>query len=109
MEALIVVDMQKDFIEGSLGTKEARAIVENVVKKIKDFDGEVIYTRDTHYDGYLETAEGRNLPVIHCIKDTEGWKIDERVFNAGKGKCASVIDKPTFGSEELAAFVKLRL
>ena len=108
MEALIVVDMQKDFIEGSLGTKEARAIVENVVKKIKDFNGEVIYTRDTHYDGYLETAEGRNLPVIHCIKDTEGWKIDERVFNAGKGKCASVIDKPTFGSEELAAFVKGR-
>ena len=68
----------------------------------------VSYTHLTHYDGYLETAEGRNLPVIHCIKDTEGWKIDERVFNAGKGKCASVIDKPTFGSEELAAFVKGR-
>ncbi|MCI8342094.1 MAG: cysteine hydrolase [Firmicutes bacterium] len=106
MEALIVIDMQNDFIDGSLGTPEAQAIVENVVKKINEFDGDVIYTRDTHGANYLQTAEGKRLPVEHCIKDSFGWQIETRVFTAGKEKCAAVIDKPTFGSQSLAKFIK---
>lgn len=69
---LIVVDMQNDFIDGPLGSKEAAAIVPNVVKKIEEFEGRVIFTRDTHYENYLETQEGKNLPIVHCIKGTEG-------------------------------------
>ena len=67
MKILVVVDMQNDFIDGALGTKEAEAIVENVAKKIKGYDGTVIYTRDTHNPEYLSTQEGKNLPVEHCI------------------------------------------
>ena len=69
---LIVIDMQKDFIDGSLGTPEAQAIVENVVSLIDDFDGEVLYTLDTHFENYMETLEGKKLPVMHCIRGTEG-------------------------------------
>ena len=98
---LIVVDMQEDFISGSLGTKEAVAIVPSVVEKIAGFDGDVVYTRDTHTARYLDTAEGRKLPVLHCIKDTSGWQIHPAVWEAGVGKTVSVIDKPTFGSMEL--------
>ena len=76
---LIVIDMQNDFISGSLGTKEAQAIVENVKNKIRGFDGEVLFTRDTHYENYLETQEGKNLPVKHCIKDTWGWEIEKSI------------------------------
>ena len=72
---LVVVDMQNDFIDGALGTKEAEAIVSRVAQEIKDFSGEVIFTRDTHGDNYLQTQEGQNLPVKHCIRDTEGWQI----------------------------------
>ena len=70
---LIVVDMQKDFVDGALGTKEAVAIVPNVVDKIKNFNGEIFATFDTHFDNYIETAEGKKLPVPHCIKGTGGW------------------------------------
>ena len=70
---LIVVDMQNDFIDGSLGTAEAVAIVDNVVDKIISFDGEIIVTQDTHFENYLQTAEGGKLPVEHCIKGTHGW------------------------------------
>ena len=69
--------MQNDFIDGALGTPEAQAIVENVKKKIENFDGEVWYTRDTHPENYMETREGKNLPVPHCIKGTAGWQITE--------------------------------
>lgn len=98
---LVVVDMQKDFIDGSLGTKEAEAIVDNVVKVIGTYDPENIFaTRDTHPENYLETQEGRNLPVVHCVKGTPGWEINEKVAEAlGNAK---VIDKPTFGSRKLA-------
>lgn len=98
---LVVVDMQKDFIDGSLGTKEAEAIVDNVVKVIGAYDPKNIFaTRDTHPENYLETQEGRNLPVVHCVKDTPGWEINEKVAEAlGNAK---VIDKPTFGSRKLA-------
>ena len=97
-KVLVVVDMQNDFIDGALGTAEAVAIVPNVAEKIKNFDGTVLYTRDTHEENYMETQEGRNLPVPHCIRDTEGWQIRVELQQAG----AVVIDKPTFGSRELA-------
>lgn len=100
-ELLVVVDMQKDFIDGSLGTKEAQAIVEPVCEKIRSFNGDVIYTRDTHSENYLDTLEGKNLPVKHCIKDTEGWQIQKDIYEAGSGKTLCVIDKPVFGSVEL--------
>ena len=102
---LIVIDMQNDFIDGSLGTKEAEAIVENVCRKISMFKScDIIATRDTHYENYLETMEGKNLPVKHCIKDTYGWQINSDVAEAlGNAK---IINKPTFGSVELAQFLK---
>ncbi len=99
MKYLIVVDMQKDFIDGALGTKEAQAIVPNVRKKIEEFDGEVIFTRDTHHKDYLSTQEGRNLPVEHCIEGTAGWEIDKSLQPFCKGL---VVNKPTFGSMALA-------
>ena len=92
---LFVIDMQNDFIDGALGTPEAQAIVENVKEKIIEFDGSVYFTRDTHFDNYLETQEGRNLPVPHCIKDTEGWQIREELQ---KFITTKIIDKVTFGS-----------
>ena len=105
-KVLVVVDMQKDFVDGALGTKEAVAIVDAVVEKVKTFDGEVIFTRDTHFDNYMETQEGANLPVPHCVKDTEGWDlIPELKAFCEEMKC-KVYDKPTFGSTELAADLK---
>lgn len=97
-EILIVVDMQNDFIDGTLGTPEAVAIVPAVTEKIKNFPGEVVFTRDTHFENYMETQEGRNLPVPHCIKGTEGWEIRKEIDVLRKG---AVIDKVTFGSSEL--------
>ena len=101
---LIVVDMQKDFVDGALGSKEALAIVDNVVKKINGFDGDIIVTYDTHYENYMETQEGKNLPVPHCIKGTDGWKLDSKVQDALDKKNFKVIEKPTFGSTELPEF-----
>ena len=105
-EVLIVVDMQNDFIDGSLGTKEAEAIVEHVVEAIDRFEGSVIATRDTHPESYLSSREGRFLPVEHCIKDSDGWKIRKEVEEALKKKDALIIDKPTFGSEKLVEVLK---
>ena len=79
---LIVVDMQKDFVDGALGTEEAVAIVPAVVRKIEGFDGEIFATLDTHFENYMETAEGKHLPVPHCIKDTPGWQFDQAVAAA---------------------------
>ena len=79
---LIVVDMQQDFVDGALGSKEAVEIVDNVVKKIEGFDGDIIVTYDTHPENYMETQEGKNLPVPHCIKGTDGWKLDANVQKA---------------------------
>ncbi len=96
---LLVIDMQNDFIDGSLGTKEAVAIVDKVKIKIKDFDGEVIFTRDTHETNYMQTLEGKNLPVEHCIRGSKGWEIRAELEELRK---TPVIDKPTFGSTALA-------
>lgn len=101
---LVVIDMQIDFISGSLGTQEAEAIVPAVTEKIRGFQGDVVYTRDTHGTNYLETQEGKNLPVVHCIQGTPGWEIHPEVQKAGEGKTVAVIDKPTFGSVELCEF-----
>ena len=95
---LIVVDMQNDFIDGALGTKEAVAIVPKVEEKIRNFDGEVFFTRDTHETYYLETQGGKNLPVKHCIRDTEGWQIRKELDALRK---TEPIDKETFGSTDL--------
>lgn len=103
---LIVVDMQKDFVDGALGTKEAVAIVDNVVNKIENFDGDIIITYDTHSENYMETQEGKNLPVPHCIKGSDGWKLDEKVQAAVDKKEYKAIEKPTFGSTELPKYIK---
>ena len=97
-DILVVVDMQNDFIDGALGTKEAVAIVPNVLKKIQSFDGTLIFTQDTHFENYLDTQEGKNLPVKHCIKDSEGWQIRSELIPDREYYC---LEKPTFGSEEL--------
>lgn len=102
MNILIVVDMQNDFIDGALGTKEAENIVPNVVKKIQSFDGKVFFTRDTHQADYMETQEGKNLPVPHCIQGTSGWEIRDELK---KYVTIQPIDKPTFGSSELAGIL----
>lgn len=106
MKALIVVDMQNDFIDGALGTKEAQLIVPRVAEKIRGFQGAVIYTRDTHFDNYLETQEGRKLPVVHCIKGTEGHQLQKDILKACEEKQAAGIDKLTFGSRELPEFLQ---
>ena len=98
---LLVIDMQNDFIDGALGTPEAAAIVDRVVEEIGKYPAEdIIATRDTHPENYLETQEGRNLPVVHCVKGTPGWELNTKIAAALRG--ASIIDKPTFGSKELA-------
>lgn len=104
-KVLIVVDMQKDFIDGALGTNEAVAIVDNVAEKIRNFDGEVIFTRDTHFENYMETQEGKNLPVPHCIKDTDGWQISDKLKELVT-KDTKIFDKLTFGSVNLAEYLK---
>ena len=99
---LIVVDMQNDFIDGALGTAEAEAIVERVAEKIRGFDGEVIFTRDTHGPDYLETQEGRKLPVVHCVEGSEGWQIRAGLTEL---RPCRIVDKPSFGSAELGAIL----
>lgn len=103
---LIVVDMQKDFVDGALGSPEAQAIVGNVVNKIDKFDGDIIATYDTHPENYMETQEGKNLPVPHCIKGTDGWKLDSRVKSALDKREYKTIEKLTFGSTELVEYIK---
>jgi nicotinamidase-related amidase len=93
MKVLLVIDMQNDFISGALGSPEAQAIVERVAAKIKDFDGQVWATRDTHEENYLSTPEGQKLPVPHCIRGTKGWEIADGLYAEG----CRIIDKPNFG------------
>ena len=94
--SLIVVDRQNDFIDMALGTKEAVAIVPKVKEKIEEYEkngDEIIFTRDTHCEDYLQTTEGKNLPVPHCIKGTKGWEIADGLYVEG----SKIIDKPNFG------------
>lgn len=105
MKILLVIDMQKDFITGALGTKEAEEIVSKVRDKIseyKNMGNPVIFTRDTHAENYLDTEEGRNLPVVHCIEGTPGWELASELEAAG----SLVVNKPSFGSLKLAELIK---
>ena len=105
MKILVVVDMQKDFIDGALGTAEAVAIVPRVIEKIKEYensDNLVIYTKDTHCENYMDTREGRHLPVPHCIKGTAGHEIPDEILRSHN----HIIEKPTFGSTELVSHLE---
>ncbi len=98
---LVVIDMQNDFVTGTLGSKDAENIVDNVKAKIEEYRANnfpIIFTRDTHFENYLETQEGRNLPVVHCVKGTEGHEIINELDVTG----AEIFDKPSFGSLELS-------
>ena len=118
MKILIVVDMQNDFISGSLGTAEAAAIVPNIVKRIEGSAGELIlFTKDTHQENYLNTPEGKKLPVPHCIEGTDGWQINEDILNAWRTNQDTIripelpdntFIKPVFGSVDLVDFLKKR-
>lgn len=120
MKVLVIVDMQNDFIDGSLGTPEAVAIVPNVIEKINNYPDKestlLLYTKDTHYDDYLDTLEGKKLPVPHCIENTDGWSINKQISAAGDNDkfltfssdriIHSRIYKNTFGSEDLYDMLK---
>ena len=105
MKILVVIDMQKDFVDGALGSPEAKAIVPNVAAKVKRYaemeDSLIVYTRDSHFSDYMETMEGKKLPVPHCIYGTEGWNIVPEVI--GCKASIAIFDKPTFGYISLAA------
>ncbi|MBQ4474041.1 MAG: cysteine hydrolase [Lachnospiraceae bacterium] len=102
---LLVIDMQNDFIDGSLGTAEAQAIVENVTAKMKTYPTEDIYaTRDTHGKDYLDTQEGKFLPVEHCIKGTDGWQIREEIAELLDPE--HIVNKRTFGSRKLMKIMR---
>ena len=102
---LIVVDMQNDFIDGALGTKEAEAIVRRVIDKIEKHEGIVVYTKDTHRENYLTTQEGRNLPVVHCIEGTHGWELQKDIKKLAEDNHSRVYKKNTFGSGELVEYL----
>jgi len=98
---LLVIDMQNDFIDGVLGTQEARYIVPHVLEKIKDFDGDIWFTQDTHFENYPETQEGKHLPVSHCIKGSDGWELHPEVAVLCLERGAHGIEKSSFGSKDL--------
>ena len=102
---LVVVDMQKDFVDGALGSGEAVAVVPAVVKKIKAFDGEIFVTCDTHFKNYMDTQEGKFLPVPHCVKGTAGWQLDKDVATALSEKAYTPVEKITFGSTALPELI----
>lgn len=101
-EYLIVIDMQNDFVTGSLGSKEAEKIVPNVLGKVNDFKGKIYFTQDTHDEEYMSTQEGRCLPVKHCIYGTEGWELINELKELKEKKQLKAYKKNTFGSVELA-------
>ena len=103
---LIVVDMQNDFIDGSLGTREAQAIVPAVAEKIRGFDGPIFFTMDTHDQDYLATQEGQRLPVPHCVAGTHGWELRPEICDAAEGKLCQTQRKPAFGSVELPEHIR---
>ena len=103
MKVLVVIDMQNDFIDGTLGTKEALEIVPKVVEKIKNYSGVVLATRDTHQENYLSTQEGKKLPVLHCVEGSEGWQLHQDIAKLIR---TTPFDKATFGSTELAGYLK---
>ena len=111
IKVLVAVDVQNDFITGSLANDEAQKKVPNIVKKIREFNGEAIFvTRDTHTEDYLNTKEGKSLPVVHCVEGTEGWQIESSIQAALndaelRGIRVRYINKPTFGSQKLIVYM----
>ncbi len=97
MKALIIIDMQNDFVDGSLANVNAQAIVTPIAEYANAFDGDLIATRDTHEAHYLDTAEGKRLPVVHCVHGTHGWQICQPILDVLTKKNAKIVDKPTFG------------
>jgi len=108
MKVLVVIDMQNDFINGSLGTPEAQAIVPNVEAKVREYANDpeavILYTRDTHYEDYMETFEGQHLPVPHCIESSPGWQIHSSVF-IDNGN-VDIANKETFGYWDIAGMIR---
>ena len=100
MDVLLVIDLQNDFVDGAIGNKGNDKIVKPIENLVENFDGEVIFTRDTHDENYLESLEGSHLPVKHCIKNSKGWQIKIDTKNH------KIIDKPSFGSYELVEYLK---
>lgn len=106
MKALVVVDMQNDFVDGVLGSKEAVAIIDHAVEVIENFDGKVFYTLDTHSEDYLQTEEGLHLPVVHCVRGSKGWELNPKIQKALEDRHAIGVEKPTFGSEKLMELIQ---
>ena len=104
---LIGVDMQKDFVDGALGTPEAVAIVDRAVRKIEEFEGDIYATYDTHTEDYLASAEGKNLPVVHCVKDTEGWQLNAAVQAALDKRDYGTVEKVTSSLDVLPTVANL--
>ncbi len=102
---LVVVDMQHDFVDGALGTPEAQAIVASVTAKAQAFDGTVVFTKDTHYSDYLQTLEGKNLPVEHCLHGTPGWELMPELQAIRDERNSFVFEKTTFASLDLAMWL----
>lgn len=103
---LIVVDIQKDFVDGALGTAEAVAMVPRAAERIAGFEGQIFVTFDTHFENYMDSTEGRKLPVPHCIKGTPGWALDSRIEAALAGREYTAVEKLTFGSLALPRLVE---
>lgn len=106
MDILVVIDMQNDFLTGSLKTRDGENLLKNVVKKVNEFDGEVVYTLDTHYEDYISTNEGKNLPIEHCIKGTWGHEIPDELKKTKSFEKAKKFEKNTFASVELGEYLK---
>lgn len=107
---LVVIDMQQDFINGALGSLESQAIIPNVVNKIKEYkenDSLIVTTQDTHYSDYLDTLEGKKLPIIHCVANSDGWQLDKKIFDELRYyKNKMNFTKSTFGSYKIIEFLK---
>lgn len=103
---LVIVDIQKDFVDGALGTKEAQAMVPLAAETIAAFRGDIFVTYDTHSENYLDTAEGKKLPVTHCVKGTAGWELDAAIAGALEGKAYTPVEKLTFGSVNLPGLIR---
>ncbi|MBU5669434.1 cysteine hydrolase [Peptoniphilus sp. MSJ-1] len=106
MDVLIVIDMQNDFIDGSLKSKDGINLLNKIVEKVNEFNGEVVYTKDTHEKNYLDTFEGQNLPIEHCIRGTEGHEIAKALQETKSFKDSKIIEKYTFGSIKLGEYLK---
>ncbi len=106
MDVLVVIDMQNDFISGSLKGKKTEKLLDKVVEKVEEFKGEIIYTLDTHYEDYLKTKEGENLPIEHCIKGTWGHEIADELKETKSFDRAKKFEKNTLASIELGEYLK---